>query len=321
MNAKPANRWSSPIKVGLLGGTVAIYLSLVGILTALANRAVITGVISLGQVILLGVYIMFGYMAAQRAAAGQDKAPVAWCLVSGALAGLITSVFLVALVVIAPLINLRSIFINASPELWDLLTFGLGVPAGLVVLLAVGLVVGALSAGLFLLPSRIRRSVGLGLAAIPIVSILNSSLFAGRGLSPIGALVTFVVATVIAYFWQPAAHCRLAAGQAPYQPSNNGLVVTAAYHRAGSFRPAAAPVGTLPGRDPGHSRHLRPDGPGPQHRRRLCRPARPGLRGLLRPRRLHHRHADLTGDPVAGRPLDLVAGAAVCGAGGARSPA
>ena len=130
MNAKPANRWSSPIKVGLLGGTVAIYLSLVGILTALANRAVITGVISLGQVILLGVYIMFGYMAAQRAAAGQDKAPSAWCLVSGALAGLITSAFLVALVVIAPIINLREIFINASPELWDLLTFGLGVPDG-----------------------------------------------------------------------------------------------------------------------------------------------------------------------------------------------
>ena len=129
MNAKPASRWSAPIKVGLLGGTVAIYLSLVGILTALANRAVITGVISLGQVILLGVYIMFGYMAAQRAAAGRDKAPAAWCFVSGALAGVITSAFLVALVVIAPIINLREIFINASPELWNLLTFGLGVPA------------------------------------------------------------------------------------------------------------------------------------------------------------------------------------------------
>ena len=234
MNAKPASRWSSPIKVGLLGGTVAIYLSLVGILTALANRAVITGVISLGQVILLGVYIMFGYMAAQRAVAGQEKTPVAWCLVSGALAGLITSALLVALVVIAPLINLRSVFINASPELWDLLTFGLGVPAGLVVLLAVGLVVGALSAGLFLLPSRIRRSVGLGLAAIPIVSILNSSLFAGRGLSPIGALVTFVVATVIAYLWQPARSVvSQRVGALPTKQQR--VVVTAAYIALGVF--------------------------------------------------------------------------------------
>lgn len=234
MNAKPASRWSSPIKVGLLGGTVAVYLSLVGILTALANRAVITGVISLGEVILLGVYIMFGYMAAQRAAAGHDKAPVAWCLVSGALAGLITSAFLVALIVIAPIINLREIFINASPELWNLLTFGLGVPEGLVVLVVVGLVVGALSAGLFLLPDRVRRSVGLGLTAIPIVSILNSSLFAGRGLSPIGAVVTFVVATVIAYTWQPA---RSAVSQrvGALPTKQQRVVVTAAYLALGVF--------------------------------------------------------------------------------------
>ncbi|HSN73685.1 MAG TPA: hypothetical protein VL334_01185, partial [Anaerolineae bacterium] len=146
------SRWSPVIKIGLLGGIVAIYLALVGILTALANRMIITGVISLGQIILLSVFILFGYMAAQRAAAKQAKPPIAWCLLSGAIAGLIISLFLSALVVIAPAINLRSIFINASPELFELLTFGLGVPTGLFVLMGVGVVVGALSAGLFLLP-------------------------------------------------------------------------------------------------------------------------------------------------------------------------
>lgn len=204
MRADTSNRWSPIIKVGLLGGVVAIYLSLVGILTALAGRSIITGVISLGQVILLSVYILFGYTAAQRAAGKQAKAPVAWCLLSGAIAGLIISLFLSALVVIAPAINLRSIFINASPELFQLLTFGLGVPTGLFVLMGVGIVVGALSAGLFLLPDRLRRAVGMGLVAIPLVSILNSSLFAGRGLSLPMAIVVFAAATVVTYFWQPA---------------------------------------------------------------------------------------------------------------------
>lgn len=204
MTAKPANRWSTPIKVGMIGGVVAIYLSLVGILTALNNRMIISGVISLGQLILLSVYLLFGYTAAQRAAAGRDKAPTAWCLTSGAVAGFLTSAFLVALVIIGPAINLRSVFINASPELYSLLTFGQGIPAGLVILLVLGVVIGALAAGLFLLPSRLRRSVGLGLVAIPIVSILNSALFAGRGLSVLGAVITFVAAAVIAYFWQPA---------------------------------------------------------------------------------------------------------------------
>jgi branched-chain amino acid transport system permease protein len=209
----------SPVKIGLLGGTVAIYLSLVGILTALANRMIITDLLSLGQVILLAVYILFGYLAAQRAAAGLIKTPVAWCLASGAIAGLITSAMLSALVVIGPAIDLRRIFINASPELYELLTLGRGVPQGLILLLVVGTVVGALSAGLFLLPARLRRAVGLGLIAVPIVSILNTSLFAGRGLSLLGAVITFVVAAVVGYMWRSTSTAvnqrmeRLPAGQ------------------------------------------------------------------------------------------------------------
>ncbi|MFZ2360008.1 MAG: leucine/isoleucine/valine transporter permease subunit [Anaerolineae bacterium] len=210
MAASAGSRWSPVLKIGLLGGIVAIYLALVGIMTALANRMIITGVISLGQIILLSVFILFGYMAAQRAAAKQAKPPIAWCLLSGASAGLIISLFLSALTVIAPAINLRNIFINASPELWTLLTFDMGVPTGLFVLIGVGVVVGALSAGLFLLPDRLRRAVGMGLVAIPIVSILNSSLFAGRGIGPAQAAAAFVIAAVITYLWQPA---RAAASQ------------------------------------------------------------------------------------------------------------
>lgn len=204
MAASQGSRWSPVIKIGLLGGGVAIYLALVGILTALANRMIITKVISLGQIILLSVFIIFGYMAAQRAAAGQAKRPIARCLLSGAIAGLFISLFLSGLVVIAPIINLRSVFINASPELFDLLTLGRGVPDGLLLLIGIGVAVGALSAGLFLLPDRLRRSVGMGLLAIPIVSILNSSLFAGRGISALQAAAVFVIALVITFFWQPA---------------------------------------------------------------------------------------------------------------------
>lgn len=228
VQANSPNRWSPIIKVGMLGGVVAIYLALVGILTALAGRSIITGVISLGQVILLSVYILFGYMAAQRAAAKQAKAPLVWCLWSGALAGLIISLFLAALVLIAPRINLRSIFINASPELFNLLTFGLGVPTGLYVLLAVGVIIGALSAGLFLLPDRLRRSVGMGLVAVPIVSILNSSLFAGRGLSLSMAIVVFAVAAVVMYFWQPA-RAVVSRNYGARPSSQQRAIATAAY--------------------------------------------------------------------------------------------
>ncbi len=228
MAASPGSRWSPVIKIGLIGGAVAIYLALVGIMTALVNRMIITGVISLGQIILLSVYIVFGYMAAQRAAAKQAKPPIGFCLLSGAIAGLIISLFLSALVVIAPIINLRNIFINASPQLFQLLTFGLGVPMGLFVLIGLGVVAGALSAGLFLLPDRLRRAVSMGLVAIPLVSILNTSLFAGRGITTVQAVVVFVVAVLVTYFWQPtrsAVNGRVSALPTKQQR----MVATAAY--------------------------------------------------------------------------------------------
>ncbi len=187
--------------------------------------------------------------------------------------------------------------------------------------MVVGVVVGALSAGLFLLPDRMRRAVGLGLVAIPIVSILNSRSSPAAAWLAERRVVTFVVATVIAYLWQPARAASSSQRVGALPTKQQRIVVTAAYIAAGRCRAVAAPVGTLPGRDPGHSRHLHPDGPGPQHRRRLCRPARPGLRGLLRPWRVYRRRLDLAGDPVAGRSPDLVAGAAVCGAGGHARPA
>ncbi|MER2600112.1 MAG: leucine/isoleucine/valine transporter permease subunit [Caldilineales bacterium] len=204
--ASPVNRrWSDVFKTGLLGGGVAVYLSLVGIITALAGRFIITGKLSLGQIILLSVYIMFGYLAAQRITGKQGPVSPVMSVLSGALVGLMISLFLVALVLIAPRINLRSMFINASPDLFKVLTLNQPeITTGLLYLLGIGTVMGALAALLYLLPPRPRRAVEMGLLAIPVVSLLDSSLFAGRGLSVTAALVTFVMGMLLAYVWQPA---------------------------------------------------------------------------------------------------------------------
>ncbi len=204
-SAPAANRWSNVIKVGLLGGLIAVYLSLVGIITALANRPIVTGFITLGQIIILAVYLYFGYTAVQRISDQHGKAPLVASLLSGALVGLIISLSLALMIWIAPRINLRSMFINASPDLFKILTFNQkDTNTGLLWLIGVGVVASALAAALYLLPSRLRRAIGLGLSAIPVVSILNSSLFAGRGLNLTNAIITFVIAAIIAFIWQPA---------------------------------------------------------------------------------------------------------------------
>jgi branched-chain amino acid transport system permease protein len=97
---------------------------------------------------------------------------------------------------------LRAVFINASPELFDLLTFGLGIPAGLLLLLIVGALIGALTGLVLSLDDRFRQPIITGLGLIPVVAILWGALFAGRGLSILGAVVIFALSAGGSYFWQ-----------------------------------------------------------------------------------------------------------------------
>ena len=198
----PRFDWSVPIRSGLLGGTIAVFLALTGMIEASNQRPVIRGVLSMGQTLLLFVFVIFAYQAARqtiRRAAGKRSAP--WVILSGALAGLIIAALLAALVLIGQVVNLRAVFIHASPELYNLLTFGLGIPAGIFALLGVGVVLGVLSGTLRVLPDRVGRSIMIGLVLIPAIATTYSALFAGRGLSVLEAVVVFLVGAIGSYLW------------------------------------------------------------------------------------------------------------------------
>src|SRR5690606_35650171 len=121
---------------------------------------------------------------------------------SGALAGLLISVFLAALVLIGNWINLRSVLIRASPQLYNLLTFGLGLFPGILVLLLFGLILGALLGAIYLLPERLRRALIVGFALIPTLAIIGSAFFAQRGLTILAAVIVFVVGAGATYLWR-----------------------------------------------------------------------------------------------------------------------
>jgi len=98
-------------------------------------------------------------------------------------------------------IDLRGVLIKASPSLFSLLTLNIDGPFGIVVLLLVGLVLGVGTSSLLLLPDRLRQAVVVGLAVIPIVSIVNSALFAGKGLALWVAGLLFLAAAGSSYAW------------------------------------------------------------------------------------------------------------------------
>jgi branched-chain amino acid transport system permease protein len=201
-DAKTRFDLSPAIRMGLLGGIVTLLMCLIGIVEASTVRVVVQPFLSMGHTLLLLAYAFTCTFAIRRMqTAARGNLSRLWVIASGALAGLLISIFLAALLLVGHWINLRTVFIRASPELYALLTFKLSLLPGIILLLIVGLVLGVAVGALFLLPERMRRAVVLGLSLIPMLAILVSAFFAGRGLPLIAALVVFVLGAGASYLW------------------------------------------------------------------------------------------------------------------------
>ena len=193
--------WQQALKIGVAGGGAAVLLALIGMVEVFAARGVISGVISLGQALLLIVTFACAYAAARRAeTAGRSS------VAAGALAGAMVGLLLALLVIFGSLVDLREIFINASDNLYALLTFGQGTYLGAALLVVVGALVGALTGALLLLSPAVRNTILMALAYVVMIGLLSDLLrliilgwgpisgvflwlFTGRALSIVGALV------------------------------------------------------------------------------------------------------------------------------------
>lgn len=206
MSTDPSATWKQALRAGLIGGGVALLLALVGMVGAFGKRDIISGVVSMGHVLLLAPILIFSYTAARRAGAQ----PPGLLLLRGGVAGLLGGAIITVLLLLGQAVNLRAVFINASPDLYRLLAFGLPLPLGALSPLLVGLVTGGLGAGVLLLPPRPRNAVIQAVLGVVLVGLLRDLLvpvisrwgpvaflllwpFARSGLSVIGAVVLFAV--------------------------------------------------------------------------------------------------------------------------------
>ena len=57
--------WSA-VKTGLLGGVIALFICLIGMVEIFSKRDVIEKTITLGQFVLLATSVMAGFIASQR---------------------------------------------------------------------------------------------------------------------------------------------------------------------------------------------------------------------------------------------------------------
>jgi branched-chain amino acid transport system permease protein len=166
--------WSAA-KIGLIGGAITIYICLIGMMEVFSKRDVIEGIITLGQFILIAASTMVGYIAANRASKLVNSKQPAPVLLAGFVASLLTGIILALFVTAGLQINLRTVFLNASPALYDLLTFKKGL-ANIWILPGTGAITGLLGAGFLLLPESVRKPVNRALVVF-IFMALFSNLF------------------------------------------------------------------------------------------------------------------------------------------------
>jgi len=202
------------IKIGLIGGIVEVLLALVGMIEAFSQRDIISHIISMGHTLLLLVILLMAYLAAKRT----PRTEPLWVLINSFISGLIVGGVLALLVIVGGLINLRKVFINASPLLYQLLTFDQGVKAGIPLLLGGGGLSGLLAGLLYLASKLLRRVLIISLGSVvgagvlqdllrptfalwgPL-AVINEWLFTANGLTFHGTMGLFVLIALLSYFW------------------------------------------------------------------------------------------------------------------------
>lgn len=189
-------------------------LALVGMVAAFSGRYIVSGIFTMGQVLFLAPMLFMAYMSLRRI----SPQPLPTLILSSLLSGLAGSALLAVLVLIGNVVNLRAMFINASPQLYGILTFGQGPVVGSLILLAIGLILGGIAMGVYLLPERLRSALTQAVLWVILVGLLRDLIvtvsfrwgplaslirqfFAVSGLTLVGAIILFLLVGGIRY-WQ-----------------------------------------------------------------------------------------------------------------------
>jgi branched-chain amino acid transport system permease protein len=205
--------WKKAIQTGLIGGVISLLLGVVGMVAAFENTYLISGVITMGQILILAPFLFESYSAIRHAS---SKQPLN-LLVVGGLTGLMGGVVLAAFIGFNQLLNVRSVLINVSPDLITQWTFNLPLLAGVLVLLVAALITGMIAAGIYLLPSRIRGALSMAVLVVLALGLFRDLIitvilhwgfvqyiflwiFAQVGMTIPGALVVFVLVGGLVYW-------------------------------------------------------------------------------------------------------------------------
>lgn len=172
--------------LGFIGGAFMSFTGAIGMIEQFNNRTLIEPFLRMGDLLLYGVAAVIGYMAAKgepnplEEPVRDPRASVIAGLISGLIAGATTAIFLILI----DTFDLTEFFPNLRQGTIDALTFGLGMPEGLLVLLAATSAVAAFGGLLIALPDSARKGLGRAatwVLALSLFEVIVSDVFGFAG--------------------------------------------------------------------------------------------------------------------------------------------
>ena len=146
------------LKIGLYGGLGYVFVASIGMIEAFNTKNVVDPILSLGYTVLLAVALVTGYRAGALAKHSEHPFPggaIGAGLVAGLTGGAVASLYLLWI----NQFDVREVFTNISPALFEILTLEQGIGGGLLVALGGGAVVAALGAATTLLKPAHRKAL------------------------------------------------------------------------------------------------------------------------------------------------------------------
>jgi len=200
------------LNAGIIAGVISLFLALVGMAEAFADRDIVFNVVPMGQLLLLAPPFILAVGTARKASGAGSISRLSVGLVIGFVCGAV----LVAVRLIGEGVNLRAVLINASPTLYEVLGFEKALLPGALLRLAASTAAGLAGAALALLGDRLRNAflqaiiwlVLLGLLRDLMVIVIERWgpitpifrwMFATRGLTISGAAAVFVVIAALVF--------------------------------------------------------------------------------------------------------------------------
>ncbi len=223
---------------GFIAGSLGLYLTAVGIVLAFAERNTVTGVVTLGRLMLMVPPLALGFVTA-----GHGKG-LAQRLGAGLVTGLTSGVILAVALVIVSNIEVRSILVRVSAPLIDFVEFGHGPTTGALLNVATAAGAGLLGAAARVMSPRLRRPLVSAALGVVVMSMLEPFLrprltdfelgaiarflFDHKGLSLPAAVVVAIVFAVATYGWpavRTATGRRIAAADPGTQATIRGMAL------------------------------------------------------------------------------------------------